>query len=300
MGTYTDIADRFDSMTAARAELQRLTARRHNLAPQLREARGEVERLRAAWQKEAKDVTRLEGRTSPTRVWAAVRGGLDEQLTRERAEEEAAAFQLQRAEEQLARLGQEDEALRTSLEALGDVDAGYEEVLAEVRRLADEPDASLLRDRAVEAGRQLEDLRWRRELDEAIEAGGQAEAALRGARKKLGDAGAWSAYDTFAGGGMLSSMLKHDRLDKATSLLDEAAAAIQKFSRELADVELPGVDVPLVDELSRGLDIWFDNFVTDIMVSQRINQATGEVDRAIAAVGETLATLRKLRSDLGA
>ena len=92
--------------------------------------------------------------------------------------------------------------------------------------------------------------------------------------------------------------MKHDRLDKATALLDEAAAAIQRFSRELSDVELPGVDVPLVDELSRGLDIWFDNFVTDLMVGQRIKQAKDEVDHAIQAVEETMVRLRALRANL--
>lgn len=61
------------------------------------------------------------------------------------------------------------------------------------------------------------------------------------AQNRLGNAGGWSAWDTFAGGGMLSSMLKHDELDRATEHLDRAAAALQRFSRELADVELPGV-----------------------------------------------------------
>lgn len=296
---YGQLADRFDTMTAARAERQRLTARRANLAPQLREAREEAERLQRELDKEAGDVRRLERSASPTRVWAAMRGGLDDRLTRERAEAEAAQFAFERAQETLRRLEDEDAGLAGQVAGLGDLDSGYEETLAEIHRLAQEPDAGALRERSAEAGRQLEDLRWRRELDEALEAGQQTTEALEEAQKQLGTASAWSAYDTFAGGGMLSSMLKHDRLDRATSLLDEAAASMQRFSRELADVELPGLDAPLVDELSRGVDIWFDNFVTDILVGQRIDKARSQVDEALDTVAETMDTLRRLRQDLG-
>lgn len=296
---YDELAHRFDAMTSARAEAQRLSTRRANLAPQLSEARAEVRRLEAELAKEAGDVRRFEGGLSPTRVWASMRGGLDTRLERERAEEQAAAFALQRAQEQLGRIEAEDATLRAQLAALGDVTSGYEDTLAQVHRLAHEADAGPLRERSAEAGRRLEDLRWKRELDEALHAGEQARAALEGARTQLGNASAWSIYDTFGGGGMLSSMLKHDRLDKATSLLDEAAAAMQRFSRELADVELPGVNAPVVDQLSRGLDIWFDNFVTDVLVGQRIDKAKGQVDDALASVAETMSTLERLRSQLG-
>lgn len=295
---YAELARRFDELTAARAERHRLTASRGRLAPQLREAEGETARLRAAWEKECGDVRRLEG-ASATRAWAALRGGLDDRLARERAEEEASAFALRRAEQQLERARSEDEALAAQVRALGDLDHGYEETLAEVHRLAQEPGAGALRERSAEAGRQLEDLRWRRELEEAIGAGGEAQRALGEALAELRSAGGWSAYDTFAGGGMLSSLLKHDRLDRATSLLDGAAGALQAFSRELADVELPGIDAPLVDELSRGLDIWFDNFVTDLMVSQRISAARRQVEQALAQVEQTVATLRERRAALG-
>lgn len=296
--TYAALARRFDEMTAARAEHQRLATRRAHLAPQLREAREEVARLAGAHAEEAGDVTRLEGGASPTRVWAAMRGGLEDRLTRERAEAEAAAFALARAEEALGRLEREDGQLVAEQDRLGDTEAGYEATLAEVHRLAREPGAGVLRERAATAGQQLEDLRWRRELDEAIAAGQEARAALGAAKERLVSAKAWSAYDTFAGGGMFASMLKHDRLDKATALLDDAAGAMQRFSRELADVELPGLDAPLVDDLSRGLDIWFDNFFTDVMVSQRIAQADSQVADAIDAVDDTLETLQRLRAHL--
>lgn len=296
--THARLAERFDRMIETRAEHERLTARLATLAPQLREADGELARLGADLESERADVRRLEG-TSPSRLWASVRGELTDRLERERAEEQAAEYAYARALRHREVLGREVEELERRRAALGDVEAGYEETLAQVHRLAQDEEGVALRDRAAEAGRRLEDVRWRRDLDEALEAGAEARSALVAAQDRLGSAGGWSAWDIFAGGGMLSSMLKHDELDRATEHLDRAAEALQRFSRELADVELPGVDAPMVDGLSRGLDIWFDNFFTDMVVGDRITKARQQVDEAVEKVDATLTKLGELRAGLG-
>lgn len=296
---YAALARRFDELTAARAEHQRLTSRLAALEPQLREADQELERLGSVLEKERADVRRLgTGALSPSRLWASMRGDLAERLTTEQAEAQAAEYTYARAVAHRDVVVREAAQLRAQREALGDVEAGYEEVLAEVQRRAREPGAVALRDRAAEAGRRLEDIRWRRELDEAIAAGHEAAVALQEARRGLGSADGWSMWD-MAGGGMLSSMLKHDELDKATRHLERASRALERFSRELADVELPGVQAPVVDGLSRGIDIWFDNFVTDLMVGDRIRRATAQVDDALEAVARTMSRLHELRAGLG-
>lgn len=294
------LARRFDELSAARAEQQRLTRRLVALDPQLREAGAEVDRLAGQREKEEADVRRLEGGSlSPSRLWASVRGDSATRLDRERAEAQAAVYAHSRAVAQHDELLREERGLRAALDASRAASADYEQVLSEVARLAQGPEGAALRDRAVQAGRALEDLRWRRELDEALLAGEEAHDALTQARARLGSASGYSAWDMFAGGGMLASMLKHGELDKATDHLDGARAALQRFSRELADVELPGVEAPVVDTLSRGLDIWADNFLADALVGERIRRATAQVDEAIAAVAETLATLRQRRAALG-
>lgn len=296
---YAVLARRFDETTAARAEHQRLTSRLAALQPQLREAEQELERLGRELEKERTDVRRLESRgISPARVWASVRGDLTERLTAEQAEAQAAELAHERARRHRDVVVQEAQRLEAARAALGDVDAGYEAVLVEVRQAAEEPGAVVLRERAAEAGRLLEDVRWRRELDEALAAGSEAYGALQEARKRLDSAEGWSTWDVM-GGGMFSSMLKHDELDKAADLLDTASVALQRFSRELADVELPGIDAPMVDGLSRGLDIWFDNVVTDLFVADRIGKAKRQVTDAIRAVDATMLRLHELRVSLG-
>lgn len=295
---HARLAERFDRMIQARGEHERLTARLAALAPQVREADGELDRLGAALQSERADVRRLEA-TSPSRLWASVRGDLTDRLERERAEEQVARYAYARALRQREVLGREVEELERRRAALGDVEKDYEETLAQVHRAGQGQDGAALRDRAAEAGRRLEDVRWRRELDEALGAGAEARSALLAARERLGSASGWSAWDTFAGGGLLSSMLKHEELDRATDHLDRAAEALQRFSRELADVELPGVAGPVVGSLSRGLDIWFDNVVTDLMVGERIARARRQVEEALEQVGATMSRLEQLRAGLG-
>ena len=57
---YAALARRFDELTAARAEHQRLASRLAGMEPQLREAEQEVHRLGATLQEERADVRRLE------------------------------------------------------------------------------------------------------------------------------------------------------------------------------------------------------------------------------------------------
>ena len=75
-------------------------------------------------------------------------------------------------------------------------------------------------------------------------AGRSALQALLAALEKLDSADGWSGWDTFAGGGMLSSALKHQRLDEAGQLIGLAAEALDRFSRELDDLSLLGVQLP--------------------------------------------------------
>lgn len=80
-----------------------------------------------------------------------------------------------------------------------------------------------------------------REVDEALPAGSAARTALRSAADLLSSARSWSAYDTFAGGGLISSVIKHDRLDQAGATMRQADAQLARFTRELADVDRNGV-----------------------------------------------------------
>lgn len=81
----------------------------------------------------------------------------------------------------------------------------------------------------------------------------------------------------------------------AAAAAEESLAALR---RELADVGGATEVVPAlgITELTRFLDIWFDNIFTDLSVSSRINDAkatTGGAQRAVAAVQRSLRDRRE-------
>ncbi|WP_404445159.1 hypothetical protein LG315_00395 [Microbacterium marinum] len=90
-----------------------------------REAEELQQRLRA----ETADVEGLE-KLSPARLWASLRGELDDRLARERAERQVAAQAVDGATERLRSARTEADRLTAAITQLGDVDAAFAAALA--------------------------------------------------------------------------------------------------------------------------------------------------------------------------
>src|SRR5690349_3839737 len=77
-----------------------------------------------------------------------------------------------------------------------------------------------------------------REIAEARDACEQAMGALTEAQRKVDSARSWGTYDTWFGGGLFSSLIKHDRIDDAEQYMRAVDAALDRLRRELADVSM--------------------------------------------------------------
>lgn len=79
-------------------------------------------------------------------------------------------------------------------------------------------------------------------------------------------------------------MVKHSKMDQAKQNMEEARNDLRNFSRELNDVNMTcHLDIETGDFLSFA-DWFFDGFVVDWMVQDRINQASQQVEEAICRV----------------
>lgn len=78
----------------------------------------------------------------------------------------------------------------------------------------------------------------KREMQEAVQAGERALQSLYAARDKLGSARNWGIFDML-GGGFISDFVKHSKMNDAAALMEQAKSDIQRFQRELRDVQLP-------------------------------------------------------------
>lgn len=137
----------------------------------------------------------------------------------------------------------------------------------------------------------------KQEIREAIEAGNQALRSLREAREHLSGAKGWGIWDML-GGGFLSTMLKHSKMEDAQSSMQQANQDLERFRRELQDVDVPaGIRIEVGNFLTFA-DFFFDGIIADVMVQSKINDAAEQVEDAICHVEDILKTLREVEQEL--
>lgn len=132
----------------------------------------------------------------------------------------------------------------------------------------------------------------RKEMAEAIQAGERALSSLKAAQGQLNSAKNWGYFDMF-GGGMISSMIKHSKMNDASRCMESAKRDLQIFQRELRDVNVP-MDLRMeVGSFLSFADFFFDGFVADYLVQSKISEAREQVDDAIYMVENILKNLKQ-------
>lgn len=131
-----------------------------------------------------------------------------------------------------------------------------------------------------------------KEVREAINAGERALYSLREAQNNLQSAKNWGVFDMF-GGGFLADVMKHSKMNNASTYMENAKYDLQVFQRELRDVYI-NLDMKVdVSGFLSFADFFFDGIVADYLVQSRIGEARRQVDSAIYQVENILADLRK-------
>lgn len=269
----------------AAAEHARLTVRLAVADTELAAAEAQVGEARSRLADETTDVERLES-FSPTRIWAGLRGSRESDLDRERAEQQQAEYTVAVVELRRDRARDACAALRSAYDGLGDVAARRAAALeAKAAWLAETgaPEAEELAQLASDLGAVRSTAT---ELREALGAADDAADALAQADNLLSSARGWSTADTFFDGGLLTDMVKYDRMDQAQALMRRADDALSDLGVELADVGMEPVGGIEITQLVRAFDVWFDNIFSDWAVRERIGEAAARVAEARGAVGE--------------
>jgi hypothetical protein len=137
----------------------------------------------------------------------------------------------------------------------------------------------------------------RREVDEAIAAAAQALTAADSAVDSLGSASSWGAIDLI-GGGLLTSMIKRERVAQSLDTIHRLNRALDVFRTELQQVLAP-VTTPSGLEIgatSWTFDVWFDNIFSDWAMQSRIGDAQQSVRAVQDGLNEAIAALRTQRT----
>jgi hypothetical protein len=276
---------------------ERLTRERAVLDSRIHEVRALIGELEATLAKEEDDVARLEHGFRA--FLAALTGGKEERLARERAEAEAVRLRLDGQRNRLEWLLSDLRAVEEGLAELDGVQREFEVALARREReliASGDVRAQELTAIARELADADADLR---EHEEAHRAGVAAAQAVAEVLKNLGGARSASTWDMLGGGGF-ADLVEHGHLRQADAAAWHAQRALDAFGRELADVgihaepRLPQIDTRWF------ADMFFDNIIVDALRHRRINQ-TGEAVAEVAVwIDTTLHTLATRRDGIRA
>lgn len=140
----------------------------------------------------------------------------------------------------------------------------------------------------------MSQMAFEQEIDEALEAADYALDCLRKAESDLDSASSWGMFDIL-GGGLISTLIKHNDMDDAQAHMEEAKGALEKLSQELKDVDYQiNLDFTVSDFLSFA-DYFFDGLLADLFVQDRIDEAEQQVKEAITKVESIRDHLHHLR-----
>ncbi|WP_233005421.1 hypothetical protein [Exiguobacterium aurantiacum] len=272
------------------SERDRLARKLKTLDKQMAEHEAVRKELLNSFTKEQRDVYDLES-FSLVNTWRKLRGTFNEQKTIELEEAARAELKLREHEAMVDELGLERRDLYDTFETYNGIDAEWEAfVKKKEAHLKQDPEVREALYRLT--NQQVETNEVLVEYKEAIGAGNSARTAISKTLKHLDSAKGWSTYDTFFGGGLIATAMKHDAIDASERKMHELQAALERFSRELADVK--GVVSGL--QIERGSLIQFADYFLDDIFSEwtmhgRINESLDKVnglDREIAKLIEKM------------
>lgn len=95
------------------------------------------------------------------------------------------------------------------------------------------------------------------------------------------------------GGGLITTMAKHSKLDEANERVNTAQALLKRFHRELKDLgEFPDMSIDIGSFLGFA-DYFFDGFFADWAVQSRIHDAQSRVLDARCHVKDIIGKIEK-------
>lgn len=254
---------------------------------QLEEARAQRAAHKQRLDREKADVEGLEGYTL-TALFYTILGTKEQSLEKERQEYLAARLKHEAAVEAVKTMRGELERIEQERKEYAQAEAEYEQILREKEQLLIES-GDARASKVLDYTERIAELHAeKKELQEAIQAGREAEAALKRVSTELSSAENWGTWDML-GGGMLVTMAKHSHIDTAKRYVEEAQHLLRRFQEELADAG-QRLHVALdIGSFTTFADYFFDGLIMDWAVQSKIWNASSACSNALTQVQDALA-----------
>ena len=282
--------EQLKTLQAQCARKKKLEAAAAELRNQQEDYTARARELEQVFRKEQADVDRLEGRSLSAFFYSVV-GRMDEKLTREQQEAYAARVKYDAAARELAGIQADLRRCEAELEGLKGCEARCAAVLEEKAQALKASGGPAAMDilRLEERMAYLDG--QERELKEACAAGEAALATADQIADNLDSADGWGTWD-LVGGGLITDLMKHSRLDDAQAAVSHLQSQLRRFKTELADVTVSADFQVNIDGFLRMADYFFDGIFADWAVLDRIQNSQAQVHGTRNQIGRVLDYLR--------
>ena len=270
-------------------ELKSLLKKRLTAADHLLEKYRNYEFALDQFHKEKKDVARLEKQSLSTFV-QNILGTYDEKLEKEKKEEVNAKVELDRAATLL-------ESAHELLDILDEEVFRREEELNLLREDLMQSNPSFREQVTKQEKEKLELEQEEKEINEAIEAGERVLDEINGVLKELDYANSMATWDMFTDSFFID-LMKYDKIDKAEKELAYLERALERYQKELKDVDLEtSLAYEELSQMSRAFDIFFDNIFSDWNTRDTIRRNIAMLEDMNNEVDDVQNILRKRKSE---
>ena len=270
-------------------ELKSLLKKRLTAADHLLEKYRNYEFALDQFHKEKKDVARLEKQSLSTFV-QNILGTYDEKLEKEKKEEVNAKVELDRAATLL-------ESAHELLDILDEEVFRREEELNLLREDLMQSNPSFREQVTKQEKEKLELEQEEKEINEAIEAGERVLDEINGVLKELDSANSMATWDMFTDSFFID-LMKYDKIDKAEKELAYLERALERYQKELKDVDLEtSLAYEELSQMSRAFDIFFDNIFSDWNTRDTIRRNIAMLEDMNNEVDDVQNILRKRKSE---
>ena len=235
---------------------------------------------------EQRDVDKLEGMTL-TALFHTFLSSKNEQIQKERQDVLQVKLKLDQCVAAKANQEQNLVALLGELEDKEALEKAHGAATARKLKLLSEGDNPRAR-RMVELAEEIAVSRAAlRELSEAQMAGDQASESLDQTIISLRSARSWGHLDML-GGRMLTTAMKHSKIDTAREFAHNAQEDLRDFEDELDDLNFAQDLTIEIDSFSTFADYFFDGLIFDWMVQGKLVSSLQNVERVQARVDRLL------------
>ncbi|MEM6691928.1 MAG: hypothetical protein AAF664_21035 [Planctomycetota bacterium] len=248
-------------------------------------------RLKVRVAKEQADVGSLEG-LSITGLMLSMFGKKESRLDRERQELAVATLQYEQAVKDVDDLKEDIVELEANAKEYEDAVQNYERMLDRKEAYISESNSAVA-GRLVEMSQAIAELESdRTELQEAVDAGKAAKHAITEVEATLDSAKNWGTLDMF-GGGALTTMVKHSKIDNAKEQVRHAQRKLATFERELAGAGHQLQTSIEIDGFTHFADYFFDGLVVDWIVQSKIEKAKTECSNISLRVNKVISNCKE-------